>query len=349
MAEGSTQRIAIVVLGMHRSGTSALTRVLSLLGADLPKYVMGAAPTNEAGHWEPDRLVALHDEMLTEARGDWADWRRFDTASLGPERLAFYRQRIQEELAVEFGTSTLFVIKDPRVSRFVPLYADVFRRLGIDDRYVLCLRNPLSVAQSLTSRDGLPPAAGLVLWLRHVLDAEIATRSRTRCVIQFEALLDDWRSVVQQITDELRVSWPIGAVDGARAIEEFLRQELDHHRTSSSELADWPAAQGWVMDAYRASQMLSANMKASRAEAVLDRVRLEFDRSSDLFGAALMAPYQHVVRRLADAEAITRREVEHAAVAEEELAELKASASWRLTEPLRLAKRVVVGKRTTTR
>ena len=54
-------RVAIVVVGMHRSGTSAVTRVLSLLGAALPKNLLGAGKGNEEGHWEPSRLVVAHD------------------------------------------------------------------------------------------------------------------------------------------------------------------------------------------------------------------------------------------------------------------------------------------------
>jgi hypothetical protein len=84
-------RQAILVLGMHRSGTSALTRALSLLGAALPKHVARATPSNEAGHWEPERLVHLHDEMLGEAGDRWDNWRAFDPSALGAARFAHYK------------------------------------------------------------------------------------------------------------------------------------------------------------------------------------------------------------------------------------------------------------------
>lgn len=61
----NTNRACLLILGMHRSGTSAITAVLSFLGAVLPKNVMGSAPTNETGHWEPDRLIEVHDRMLS--------------------------------------------------------------------------------------------------------------------------------------------------------------------------------------------------------------------------------------------------------------------------------------------
>lgn len=55
------QRTCLLVLGMHPSGTSAITRILNLMGAELPKQLPGAWTSNEAEHWEPERLVLLHD------------------------------------------------------------------------------------------------------------------------------------------------------------------------------------------------------------------------------------------------------------------------------------------------
>jgi hypothetical protein len=68
-------RRAVIVLGMHRSGTSALARVISLLGADLPNGLLKQGPENEAGFWESAKLVAIHDELLSSAGSSWDDWR----------------------------------------------------------------------------------------------------------------------------------------------------------------------------------------------------------------------------------------------------------------------------------
>src|SRR5690242_13889401 len=68
----------LLVLGMHRSGTSAITRVFSLLGADLPKNLMPAAAFNQAGHWESNDLAAIHDKLLASAGSTWHDWRAFN-------------------------------------------------------------------------------------------------------------------------------------------------------------------------------------------------------------------------------------------------------------------------------
>src|SRR5262245_37750610 len=71
-------RQALLVLGMHRSGTSAITRIFNLLGADLPKNLMSSGPGNELGHWESNDLVIIHDDLLTSAGSKWDDWRAFN-------------------------------------------------------------------------------------------------------------------------------------------------------------------------------------------------------------------------------------------------------------------------------
>jgi hypothetical protein len=89
LSAAAGQRTCIVVLGMHRSGTSALTRVLSLLGAGLPKNVLGVSPSNETGHWEPERLVVFRDALLATLQSAWHDWTALDISQLpaGPQSL----------------------------------------------------------------------------------------------------------------------------------------------------------------------------------------------------------------------------------------------------------------------
>ena len=187
------QRRCILVLGMHRSGTSALTRVLNLMGAAVPADVISADAHNKAGYWEPSRLNALHEKMLAEAGSRWDDWRAFNFDNLAGPRRRFYRSEILKLLEQEYGRAPLFVLKEPRICRFVPLYADILASVGVDTRYLLPLRNPLAVAASLTKRDGFTPHFGTLLWLRHELDAECATRGKPRVFVSYDGMLEDWR------------------------------------------------------------------------------------------------------------------------------------------------------------
>jgi hypothetical protein len=79
---------------MHRSGTSAVARVLSILGADLPKDLLPPAGDNPRGFWESHELMALHDELLAAAGSSWDDWTRLQTACLETAMADRFRARL---------------------------------------------------------------------------------------------------------------------------------------------------------------------------------------------------------------------------------------------------------------
>src|SRR5688572_11542372 len=176
---------------MHRSGTSALTRVMGLLGAALPRNLLGAGRGNEMGHWEPEPLAAAHDRMLAEVGSRWDDWRSLDLNRMGAERLAATRDELTRLIEEQFGRVPLFVLKEPRICRFVPLYRELLANLGVEPRYVVPLRNPLAVMASLKARDGMTEGFAGLLWLLHVLEAEAETRGWPRAIVSYEALLAD--------------------------------------------------------------------------------------------------------------------------------------------------------------
>ena len=269
-------RNAIIVLGMHRSGTSALTRVISLLGAGLPKRVMGPHASNERGHWEPDRLVALHDRMLHEIGSRWDDWRNWDSFPVDEDRLAHYRSEIRRILQEEYDEAALFVLKDPRVCRFVPLYDAVLSEMGVAVSYVIPVRNPLAVIASLRKRNGMTDGFAALLWLRHVLDAEYATRGKTRLFTTYEELMADWRGVVGKMENTFAFDWPVSVENASEDIRDHLTPGLQHHVFDEKDISGIGNFDGWLKDAYTAL----LNLCRSHDEAnciILDRVRRSFD------------------------------------------------------------------------
>lgn len=280
-------RAAILVLGMHRSGTSALTRALSLMGAALPRNLMGAGHGNELGHWEPQGLADLHDQMLAEAGTAWNDWRPFEPASLPPDRLAHYKSEIARVIREDYGDEPLFVLKDPRICRFVPLYLDVFDALKIKVAPVLMVRHPAEVAASLRKRDGFEPALACLYWLRHVLDSERATRGLARSIVDYGALLSDWRQVVARIGERCAIVWPASAEDAAKDIESYVSPQWRHHHHAQAGCAAGAELPVWADRVHAA--MLRAHDEPDASAQALDAVAAEFAAASSAFGPALCA------------------------------------------------------------
>ena len=279
-------RAAIAVVGMHRSGTSAVARVLSLLGADLPQNLMPAWESNEQGHWEPERIVALNEQLLADAATAWDDVSRFPDAWYGSTSAEEYRGRLVELLAKEYGDSRLFVLKDPRLSRLIPFWLRAVSEFGADPSFVITVRNPLEVAASLKARDGFSFPKGLLLWLRHTIDAERDTRGHPRAFLSYELLLSDWEREARSVSQQLGVSWPRLNHRARVEIEQFLSTQHRHYSATTRELQAHAAAVAWVGRVYEALERACAEGEAPSSE-TLDEVGWVLDEADAAYGPLL--------------------------------------------------------------
>jgi hypothetical protein len=282
----------LLVLGMHRSGTSALTRVTSLLGASLPKTLLGATSGNPRGHWEANPLIAYNDRLLQKLGSHWDDWLALDLSRLRPNDLDEIKRDISDLIDEEYGTAPLFVVKEPRICRLTALYLDVLRGKGIEPRCLLPIRNPLAVMASLSDRDHMPQGTAGLLWLRHVLDAEHATRAMARAIVSYEALLSDWRATLARAGARISLRWPRRLDEAAEEIDAFLSRDLQHFAPSRRELAGHADVAAWIKQAYQALLDLEREPDDDRAITLLDEVRNEFEAGCAAFGSTLRAERQ---------------------------------------------------------
>jgi GT2 family glycosyltransferase len=351
------KRVGLVVLGMHRSGTSALTRVLVRLGAALPRTVMRPKEDNPLGFCEPVKLMELHDRMLAEGGSRWDDWRAFDVANLRPKRLAHYNKEIGRLLREEYDDASLLVLKEPRICRFVPLYIEQFDKLAIEPRFILIHRNPIAVARSLKKRNGMTEGFAALMWLRHVLDAERATREKRRSFLSYERFVDDWCTEVERISAELAIPWPRSVDDASAEIDAHVSHHLRHHEGIRAELDASDQIPTWIKDTYGALLALERSGDGEReAIATLTRVHQSFDAAASTFGRATFPEMAAREQRLSEerdslSERVEKLEEERGAL-RDQVAELKRrqeSLATRLTTPLRLATRLLRAAKETTR
>jgi hypothetical protein len=283
-------RRAIMVLGMHRSGTSALSGVLCGLGAAAPKKsLMGPDPCNQKGMFEALALASAHDEFLTAAGSYWDDWRQFDLQWAFSEAAAGHTARLKSVLVDEFEDEPMIVLKDPRICRFVPYTLSLLADLNISPVAVLPIRNPLEVALSLQQRDKFAISNSILLWLRHVLDAEYHSRSLPRYFLAYEGLLKDWRHHIDAITEKFEISWPDHSERSRAAIDEFLTSELYHERTPSDESENHPEVSESASRTYRILRAICQQGESQELLDQLDAVRRTFNEECRASAAALAA------------------------------------------------------------
>ena len=281
-------RTCIIVLGSHRSGTSALTRCLNLLGAALPREIIGPTISNEAGHWEPTPLVYLNDKMLKEAGSRWNDWRQFDVTTLGPERLSFYKSEIKRIIFEEFSNEPLFVLKDPRICRFVALYEEILKGMNVGVRYIHIVRNPLAVSASLKARDNINERLSGLIWLRHVLDVDAAVKTKPNSILIYDMLLKNWRREISGVGADLNLEWPLSIEEVAIKLDQHFRRELRHHSASLTDLKVNDPLQAWLRQTYGAFLALRLNRTDKTALQVLQSVQIELKKSELIFGSLML-------------------------------------------------------------
>ena len=177
-------RKLIMVLGMHRSGTSALTHMLALLGADPGKELLEAQEgVNEQGFWEHRELVEINEALLSELGSRWYDFRPLAAGWWEQKNLTSLRTRAREFLHSAFESDELAVIKDPRLCVLVPFWEPLIRQAGWQPSAVIATRAPWEVTASLCRRDPLDESTANLLWLRYFHDAECSSMGLDRCVV----------------------------------------------------------------------------------------------------------------------------------------------------------------------
>jgi hypothetical protein len=248
-------RQVIFVFGMHRTGSSALARVLALCGASLPESILGPEAGNPTGLWEPAQAVKLNDDFLFQHGATWFDptLRLQSEIVFEEQEREAYVDRIR--MFLEASTSKpLLVIKEPRITTLSDFWFEAASRAGLTVKAVISVRHPSEVSASLAVRDRASFELSNALWLKYNLLAERRSRGLPRVFVEYPNLLNDWRHEVARISEALSVD--LSNSDGPR-IDEFLRKEL-HRQRSKGEPAE-AFSEPWVGQVYAAFSAAARN------------------------------------------------------------------------------------------
>lgn len=314
--------LGLLILGMHRSGTSALTGLLHILGANLGVGLVGTEPDiNFKGYWENKDANLFDDRLLKSLGTDWYDVFDLPQGWCHQSKKMGFDDELKKLLVENFGGQDLWAVKDPRLCRLLPLWIDVAEQQEIELKFLMVLRHPFEVAKSLNKRNGFCESHAALLWLRYVLDSELYSRDYPRAIITFDGLLDSWKDVITEVGNKLNLGLAISNEDSRLRVEGFLDSRLRHH-VSSGENAENPFLE-LANSAYQALQ--------SEGEISLHQIRDEFNSRIDDVESWLKEA--NFLRQSIDQCLLDHREYKT------QNEEMKNSRSWRWTAPLRALKR----------
>mgnify|MGYP005853061719 CR=1 FL=1 len=284
----------VIVLGVHRSGTSLLTAGLQAIGCDLGD--MGDVPSNEnpRGFFEHASFRRFNDRLLADLGASWDNWGFVaEGFALGGPGFAARRTAAIALLKSSFGGRALFALKEPRISFLAPFWEAVFHEAALPIARILIVRDPVEVAASQTRRARAnrdfhrilrEPEGMHALWCVITWGVLHAIRDDGTLVVAHRDLYERPRDLLHEIAGFLQLKADTAAID--RFASEFVDPAL---RGGTAD--DAGAAGGW--------SELSARMYRDILDSGLPR-RLTVNEARAIAAAqtgfAALLPYLEAVR-----------------------------------------------------
>ena len=262
-------KVVIFILGVARSGTSALARVLSLCGCVLPEALKEANEGNPTGFWEPLEAAQFNDEFLLRHDTTYSDptLRLQGELLFTPQETQHYVAQIRAFLG-RCPRGAPLLIKDMRITALFDFWLQAARSEEFRVKVIVPVRHPMEVAASLgdrAARARIPASLELrqAMWLKYNLLAELSSRQVPRVFTEYSSLLADWRHQVARISQALELEL---VTDLCAEVDAFLRPSLHRQKSPGAitEVFGYP----WVSDTW-------SILTAAAQDRPLDAARLD--------------------------------------------------------------------------
>lgn len=268
---------AVVVLGMHRSGTSAVAGTAVRLGFSPPLTPLPRSPDNPSGFYESRAVLKANHHLLLAVGSVWHQCLTVEPDRFAPMLSPADWQFVADTLRKEFATTAGFVLKDPRLCLTLPVWLPALQAVGAAVSVLLVVRHPREVVLSLAHRDKLPESQMIPHWLHYTLEAERLSRGLNRAMIFYDDLLADWRRCMTRAGQIAHIAWPRPIVPTERDIDDFLAPSSRHYMAPQNAASiGSPPVCDMVDAAWTSLRRLSADPRAPSALNDLDRVRAAF-------------------------------------------------------------------------
>lgn len=223
-------RAVLIILGVHRSGTSVTAGMISQLGLNMGKSVLAGNPTNPKGHFENRKLMYFNERLFHYFNVSWHNSVCMEEYWWQNKSLSKHKDELKDLINEEFSNSDSFFIKDPRLCILLPFYLLVFEEMAILPKFIITLRHPAHVAASLMKRDNFSQAKSYRIYMEHILKAEIYTRGYTRVFTDYDDLIAFPLSEIDRVVKSLQLEL-LFTPDIKRNLLAFVEPDLNHSET----------------------------------------------------------------------------------------------------------------------
>jgi len=247
MKSNKLPKSIICVLGMHRSGTSMLARVLNICGLSLGDSIdvveqdEKSLKGNETGHWENTKFSFINREILTIFTGsdNWQSNPNFPEYWYKDKRLSDTRLKAKK-LIKEFDNKyQIWGWKDPRTCLTLPFWQNL-----LIDRlvFIIPIRDPVDTSTSLYKRNGIDPETGKHLWSIYNEKIVEYTEGHKRIFIEIEKFYNNPIDETKVLIKQLNVKGIALTSKRALTIKKFVNLKLWHNRNFNKTVLSKPTS-----------------------------------------------------------------------------------------------------------
>lgn len=193
----------LLILGMHRSGTSLLTGLLHYSGISAGKSFLEPLEENPKGFFEVSKIYELNEEILRAAGTQWNVLKNLDFQNI---EVARFKEEIKKTIVKEFEGEEIFALKDPRICLLLPIYVEVFSELHVKVLPIVVRRNYVEIARSLKIRNNYSLLNGYSLSKFYYQMLKKNLSSSQTLEITYEELLSNTKETIFKLWDNTGVS-----------------------------------------------------------------------------------------------------------------------------------------------
>jgi len=229
------QNRAVLVLGMHRSGTSVTMAAIEALGVELGGGLLPPGPDNETGYWEDRAVLELNERLLAALGMTWDSVRLIPEAEWASDNVVELRREAVILLRSQFAAHPVWGFKDPRSIRVLPFWQAVLGELAVPVKYVVAFRNPSSVAASLAYRNQFARVKSYYLWLSHYIPYLHRLLDENCLFVDYDNLVDSAAPTLQRIASFIHGAERMQELP-ADFLQTTLRADLRHARFEAAQI-----------------------------------------------------------------------------------------------------------------
>jgi hypothetical protein len=263
MQKEYTQK-AVFVLGMHRSGTSSFTKLLSSLGIYLGNNLMAPQADNPKGFFE-DNTFQVYNSRLLQSVSENGNYGLFSIGQNFPNETEI-QSNLSEYIQKEYSHAEIWACKDPRLCLTFSSWEKVLEDSGVEYSFLSPVRNPLEVAFSLEKREGRSIEFGLIAWYIYTFYALIHAQKAPTCFVQYQSLFNETRPVIEKVARFLGKNSKDYRDDLQEYEELFLDPRLNHNVETHETLVEACSNLPYIVPLYDSLLKLTESPSVSRQD-----------------------------------------------------------------------------------